>query len=95
MAEKYRWIEKLANHPLFRSLVSESEEKLSHNESRNLLAERNGEIFVWLPSKNRVLTTNLKNVMFGNPRAKNYQVSSGLLEIGINYWYFYSRNEKN
>ncbi|KXJ05761.1 Nuclear pore complex protein Nup88 [Exaiptasia diaphana] len=73
MAEKYRWIEKLGKHPLFESLVAESKGKLPHNESRNLLAERNGEIFVWCPSKNRVLTTNLKNVLFDNPCAKNYQ----------------------
>lgn len=74
MAEKYRWIEKLSNHPLFNLLAKESKEKLPKDESRNLLAERNGELFVWFPAKNRVLTTNLKNVLHDNDRANKFQV---------------------
>jgi len=74
MAEKYRWIEKLENHPLFKLLSKESKEELPKNESRNLLAERNGELFVWFPAKNRVLTTNLKNVLHDNDRANKFQV---------------------
>lgn len=74
MAEKYRWSERLATHPLLQLLAEEIKDKLPKNESRNLLAEKNGEVFVWFPAKNRVLTTNLKNVLFENDRANKYQV---------------------
>ncbi|XP_031549792.1 nucleoporin 88-like [Actinia tenebrosa] len=73
MAEKYRWIEKLSKHPLFQTVLECYHKDNSTTEARNVLAEREGELFVWVPEKSRIFTTNLKNVLFENERADKYQ----------------------
>jgi 1,2-phenylacetyl-CoA epoxidase PaaB subunit len=75
MAEKLRWMEELSQHPLFQTVLECYDKENANTEARNLLAERDGEIFIWVPSKSRILTTNLKNILFENERANKYQVS--------------------
>lgn len=75
MAEKYRWMEKLSRHPLFQTVLECKDKEKPSTEARNVLAEREGELFVWVSAKSRIFTTNLKNVLFENERDDKYQVS--------------------
>ena len=74
MADNSTWEESLPQHAIFRNFEKE-ENDLKEEEHRNILVERDGEIFIWDASKGQILTTNLKNFHFQNDRADRFQVS--------------------
>ncbi|EDO39277.1 predicted protein, partial [Nematostella vectensis] len=73
MADKLQWLVNLPEHPLFKELSRSRGKRAEASISRNVVVERDGEIFVWSPSRSHVLTANLKNLKFENERATKFQ----------------------
>ena len=77
MAASSGWRFRLNQHKIFDILVEHKEDITSGTDSKDLLAVKDGDLFVWSSYNQSLLTTNLKNLVTGSDdvnERKPYQV---------------------
>ena len=63
MAASITWRNRLKNHKIFADLALSNKDIRVDSECLNLIAVKDGEIYVWDPNTMSVMTTNLKNLI--------------------------------
>ena len=63
MAASIAWRNRLKKHKIFDDLAKTNKDIGVSSACRNLIAIKDGEIFVWDPNSASVMTTNLKNLI--------------------------------
>ena len=75
MANILSWEEKLSKHAIFKACEEKGEKNGNYQQHKNILVEKDGEIFIWNKENRQIMTMNLKNLHFRNGRADRFQVS--------------------